>query len=252
MKIEGSVAIVTGGNRGIGEGFVRALLEAGAAKVYVGSRDPTAADFLAREFPEKALPVALDVTDEASVNAAAAFCSDTQIVINNAGAFENVLLLGAADTHAARREMEVNYFGILHMCRAFAPILARNGGGSIMNVLSVGGILAVPNMGGYSPSKFAARALTTIVRAELAEQGTHVGCLIVGSVDTRMSSHVKGSKEHPIDVARAGVAAIRKDMKEMDTDNFAVTVRAALHRDAATLEQRMAAMVRATELNTGR
>jgi len=138
------------------------------------------------------------------------------------------------------------------MCRAFAPVLARNGGGSIMNVLSVGGILAVPNMGGYSPSKFAARALTTIARAELAEQGTHVGCLIVGSVDTRMSSHVKGGKEQPIDVARAGVAAIRKDIREMDTDTFAVSMRAALHRDPATLEQRMAAMVRAKELDTGR
>jgi len=252
MDLRNSVAIVTGGNRGIGEGFVRALLEAGAAKVYVGSRDAAAAQPLVDEFPGRAIAVALDVADEASVEAAAIRCPDVQIVVNNAGTFENQLLIGAADSSAARREMEVNYFGTLYMCRAFAPILASNGGGSILNVLSVGGILAVPNMGGYSPSKFAAHALTKIVRAELAPQGTHVGCLIVGSVDTRMAAHVKGAKEQPIDIARAGVAAIRKNLREMDTDTFAVTMRAALHRDPAGLEQRLAEAVHATDIRTGR
>jgi short-subunit dehydrogenase len=173
-------------------------------------------------------------------------------VINNAGAFHNQLLIGAESMDAARDEMAVNYFGPLAMARAFAPVLAANGGGSIINVLSVGGILAVPNMGGYSPSKFAAHALTTILRAELAPQDTHVGCLIVGSVDTRMASHVAGNKEKPADIARAGIAAIEKNLREMDTDVFALTMRAALHRDPATLEKRMAAAVHATDVSTGR
>ncbi|QIB65280.1 SDR family oxidoreductase [Kineobactrum salinum] len=252
MKVKDSVAIVTGGNRGIGEAFVRVLLDAGAARVYVGTRAADGADHLAAEFPDRAVPVTLDVADEAAVNAAALACPDVNVVINNAGAFHNQLLLAASDLSAARSEMEVNYFGSLAMCRAFAPVLARNGGGSIINVLSVGGILPVPNMGGYSPSKFATHAMTTIVRAELAEQGTHVGCLIVGSVDTRMASHVKGQKESPEDVARAGIVAIEKELREMDTDQFAVTMRAAMHRDPAALERRMAAMVRVKDLSTGR
>jgi NAD(P)-dependent dehydrogenase (short-subunit alcohol dehydrogenase family) len=252
MQVKNSVAIVTGGNRGIGEAFVRELLAAGASRVYVGARKVESADHLQQEFPDRAVAVALDVTDEASVQAAAEHCGDVSIVINNAGAFHNQLLIGADSMDAARDEMAVNYFGPLAMARAFAPVLASNGGGSIINVLSVGGILAVPNMGGYSPSKFAAHALTTILRAELAPQGTHVGCLIVGSVDTRMASHVAGSKEKPADIARAGIAAIEKNLREMDTDVFALTMRAALHRDPATLEKRMAAAIHATDLSTGR
>ena len=252
MQVKNSVAIVSGGNRGIGEAFVRELLAAGASKVYVGTRQLESADHLQQEFPNRAVAVALDVTDPTSVAAAAAACTDVSIVINNAGAFHNQLLLGADTMDAARNEMEVNYFGPLAMSRAFASILANNGGGAISNVLSVGAILTVPNMGGYSPSKFAAHALTTILRAELAEQGTQVGCLIVGSVDTRMASHVAGSKEKPEDIARAGIKAIEKNIPEMDTDMFAVTMRAALHRDPATLEKRMAATVHATNLSTGR
>jgi len=252
MQVKNSVAIVTGANRGIGEAFVRELLAAGASKVYVGARQLENADRLQKAFPNRAVAVALDVTDDASVSAAAAACGDVSIVINNAGAFHNERLLGADSMDAARNEMDVNYFGPLAMSRAFAPILANNGGGAIINVLSVGAVLAVPNMGGYSPSKFAAHALTTILRAELADQETQVGCLIVGSVDTRMASHVAGSKEKPEDIARAGIKAIEKNIHEMDTDIFALTTRAALHRDPATLEKRMAATVHATDLSTGR
>ena len=161
MKVAGSTAIVTGANRGIGAAFVHCLIEAGADRVYVGSRNIEAASGLVEAHPGKAVAVELDVTDEAQVAAAASQCADTSIVINNAGIFEGQTLIGAPDMEAARREMEVNYFGVLSMCRHFAPLLAINGGGAIVNVLSAAGILAVPNMGGYCPSKFAARALTT-------------------------------------------------------------------------------------------
>jgi NAD(P)-dependent dehydrogenase (short-subunit alcohol dehydrogenase family) len=252
MKISSSAALVTGGNRGIGEAFVRGLLAAGASKVYVGSRDPGAARHLAEEFPGKAVPIELDVTSEEQVAAAAEHCDDVSIIINNAGAFHNETLIGAADMQTARSEMEVNYFGVLSMCRRFAPVLAKNGGGAIVNVLSAGAIVAVPNMGGYSPSKFAARALTTNIRAELAGQDTQVSCLIVGSVDTRMSSHVEGSKEPPSAIAAAGIKAIEKNLPEMDTDAFAVNVRAALARDPAKVEQQMAAALKLDVLSTGR
>lgn len=252
MKVQDSVAIVTGGNRGIGEAFVRCLLQAGAEKVYVGSRSREAGAHLEQEFPGRAIAVELDVTSESQVAAAAQQCGDVSIVINNAGAFDNQTLIGAPDMQSARQEMEVNYFGVLSMCRHFAPVLANNGGGAIVNVLSAAAIVAVPAMGGYSPAKFAARALTTSMRAELADQGTQVSSLIVGSIDTRMAEHVEGRKEPPDTVAKAGIRAIEKNIPEVDTDAFAVGVRAALARDPGFMEKSMAAMLKAEKLNTGR
>ena len=138
------------------------------------------------------------------------------------------------------------------MCRAFAPVLAANGGGAIVNVLSAGAIVAAPNMGGYSPSKFAARALTTNLRAELNKQGTQVSALIVGSVDTRMAAHVKGRKEPPAVIARAGIKAIEANITELDTDPMAVSIRAAKARDPQHLERQMGALLDADEISTGR
>ena len=252
MDIKGSVALVTGGNRGIGEAFVHALVEAGARKVYVGSRQTAGANHLVAQHGDRTEAIALDVTDEQSVADAAAQCGDTQIIINNAGAFQNLTLLGAPDMTAARHEMEVNYFGVLSMCRHFAPILKANQGGAIVNVLSAGAIVAVPVMGGYSPSKFAARALTTNLRAELAEDDIQVSCLIVGSVDTDMAAHVQGPKEPPSAIAKAGLVAIRKNLPEMDTDPFAINVRAAKARDPARLERQMASQLKLESLSTQR
>ena len=252
MQIENSVALVTGGNRGIGEAFVRALIAAGASKVYVGARDPAQAAHLADEAPDRAIPLKLDVTQADEIAAAAAMCGDVSILINNAGAFHNSTLMTAPDLSHARDEMEVNYFGPLTLARAFAPILARNGGGAIVNVLSSGGLVAVPAMGGYSPSKFAGRAATTCIRAELAGQNTQVTALIVGSVDTRMAAHVAGQKEPPADIAKAGLNAIRRNIDELDTDRMAIEVRASLARDPKALERGMAKMLTATTITTGR
>lgn len=252
MEIEDSVAIVSGGNRGIGEAFVRELLNCGARRVYVGTRSLDAAKALCKELGERAVAVKLDVTNESDVGAAAAQCSDVSIVINNSGVHAGHTLIGAEDMSGAREEMEVNYFGVLSMCRAFAPVLKNNGGGSIINILSAAGIVSIPNMGGYSPSKFAARALTTSVRAELANQGTHVGALIVGAVETRISAHVAGKKEAPSVVAKAGMKAIRARIPEMDTDAMAIGMRASLARDPGNLEKKMAALLNVETLSTGR
>jgi len=252
MRIEDSVALVTGGNRGIGEAFVRALLAAGARRVHVGARDPASAAHLVAEAPDRVRALELDITRPEQVAAAAAACGDVSILINNAGAFLNRRLIAADDISAAREEMEVNYFGMLQMCRAFAPILARGGGGAIVNVLSSGGMVAVPAMGGYSPSKFAGRAATTCIRAELADQGTQVSALIVGSVDTRMAAHVAGRKEPPADIAQAGLNAIRRGIDELDTDQMALEVRASLQRDPKALERGMARMLKADQVSTGR
>lgn len=252
MDIENSVALVTGGNRGIGEAFVRAFLAAGVNRVYVGARSPESAAHLVAEATDRVAALKLDVSKPVEIEAAAAQCTDVSILVNNAGAFLNQRLIGAETMDAARQEMEVNYFGLLGMCRAFAPALKANGGGSIVNVLSAGGLVAVPAMGGYSPSKFAARAATTSIRAELAKQGTHVTALIVGSVDTRMAAHVAGQKERPEDIAKIGLRAIKRKSDEIDTDRMAIEVRADLARDPKALERAMARMLDATEISTRR
>ncbi|WP_309629237.1 SDR family oxidoreductase [Brevundimonas sp.] len=252
MEVQGSVAIVTGANRGIGEGFVHVLIQQGAARVYAGARDPASAQHLVDQYPGKVVAVTLDVTRPETIAAAAVACPDVSVVVNNAGVSTGNLLIGADDMSAMREEMEVNYFGPVAMSRAFAPVLKANGGGAILNVLSVAGIVAVPNMGGYSPSKFAMRAAGTCIRAELAGQGTTVTSLIVGSVDTRMASHVKGAKERPEDIAGAAMKGITRGVDEIDTDRFAVESRAALARDPKGMERGMARMLHATELSTGR
>ena len=252
MKVDNGVAIVTGGNRGIGEAFVREFLGAGAHKVYIGTRELSGPGHLIDEFGDQVESIQLDVTSDAQIKEAAAYCDDVNILVNNAGAFLHLTLIGAPDLRAAREEMEVNYFGALSMCRYFAPVLEKNGGGAIVNVLSAGAIISAPNMGGYSPSKFAARAMTTNVRAELEGQDTQVSALIVGSVDTRMASHVKGFKEPASTIARAGIKAIEKNIPEMDTDPMAVGMRAALARDPAAMEKQMAALLKSSVISTGR
>lgn len=251
MDIEGSVALVTGGNRGIGEAFVRAFLQAGAARVYIGARSASSAAHLVKDSGGRAVALELDVTRPEQVEAAARQCPDVSILVNNAGAFLNQRLLAAPDMDAAREEMEVNYFGLLAMSRAFAPILKANGGGAIVNVLSGGALVAMPVMGGYSPSKFAARAASACIRAELAGQKTQVSSLIVGSVDTRMAAHVAGNKERPEDIAKAGLKAIRRGIDEIDTDRMAVELRADLARDPKGVERAVARMLAADSIATG-
>jgi NAD(P)-dependent dehydrogenase (short-subunit alcohol dehydrogenase family) len=249
-KAAGSVALVTGANRGIGLAFVQELAARGARKIYAGVRNP---DDITDEF--KGLPVEvvpLDVTDLTTVQAAAAACPDVNLLVNNAGLFTNNRLVLAADPDAARREMEVNYFGVLNMTRAFAPVLGANGGGYIANVLSVAGAFPAPFMGGYSPAKAAALFLSSITRSELADQGTEVIALIVGSVDTRMAAHVQGRKEDPRDIARAGLDSLDRGEHVADTDFMAVDARARYARDPIRYERGMTKLLKITTMDTGR
>jgi NAD(P)-dependent dehydrogenase (short-subunit alcohol dehydrogenase family) len=241
MKIKGCTALVTGGNRGIGQGFVQELVDAGTKKVYVAARKLSDAKAACEGAEDILYPIQLDVTKQDEIDAAADACTDLTVLVNNAGAFHRETLLGASDMSAMRSEIETNYIGVVAMCRAFAPILKANGGGAIVNVLSAGGIIAVPGMGGYSPSKFAARAASDCMRAELAPQNTQVHALIVGSVDTRMAKHVTWQeKSTPRDIGKAGIQAIEHNIPEHDTDPHSVSVRAFLARDPHTIKQSMA------------
>lgn len=241
MKIKGSVALVTGANRGIGEGFVQELLEAGAAKVYVAARRLEDAEGAAAA-DERLVPVQLDVTRPDQVAAAADAARDVTLLVNNAGVFTlGATLLTALDESAMRDAIEANYIGPVRMIRAFAPVIAANSGGAVVNVLSAGGIVAVPSMGGYSPSKFAMRAASDCLRPELAKMGITLHALIVGSVQTRMAAHVTWQKQAmPRDIGQAGLLAVEHGIEEHDTDPHAVSVRAFLARDPATLKASMA------------
>jgi NAD(P)-dependent dehydrogenase (short-subunit alcohol dehydrogenase family) len=249
--VHGCVAIVSGGNRGIGRAFVEQLIKGGAAKVYCGSRD---IDAVPKELVDLgAVPVQLDVTDEQSVARAAARCTDVTVVVNNAGLHGRDRLVLAGDPDVARQEMEVNYFGTLAMTRAFAPALAANGGGAIANVLSAAGAVPTAFMGGYSPAKSAALFLSIIARAELEPAGTSVTALVVGSVDTRMADHVAGSKEDPRDIAVAGLQAMERGERIFDTDRMAVEARAKYALDPVRWERGMAKVLHtAAPPSTGR
>jgi NAD(P)-dependent dehydrogenase (short-subunit alcohol dehydrogenase family) len=203
MKIAGSTVLVTGANRGLGRAFVRALRDAGCARVYAAARN---IDSIAAA--DVVTPVRLDITSAEQVAAAAARCPDVDILINNAGVASFMPALGAPTTEDARREMETNYFGTLAMCRAFAPILKRNGGGALVNLLSVVSWFNVPMQGSYCASKAAAWSLTRAARFELRAQGTLVVGVYAGYIDTDMTAGVTVPKSSPDTIVARVLAGI--------------------------------------------
>src|SRR5829696_8073112 len=203
MQIQGTIALVTGANRGIGEAFAQALLERGAAKVYAGVRDIAtvgAAD-------PRLVPVQLDVTDADRVAAVAQELGDVELVVNNAGIARPGTPLSAA-LDAARAELEVNYLGLIATTQTFAPVLAANGGGAFINVLSVGSWIGSPILSTYSASKSAAWNFTNLPRVELKRQGTHVVGVHVGFVDTDLTAALDVDKIAPAAVAAAALDAV--------------------------------------------
>jgi NAD(P)-dependent dehydrogenase (short-subunit alcohol dehydrogenase family) len=179
MKIGGSVALVTGANRGLGRAYARELVSRGAAKVYGAARQP------AQVTERGVTPIALDITDPERVAEVAKQCADVSLLVNNAGVMRASTFLGAPSLDAARAEMETNYFGTLSMCRAFAPVLAANGGGAVVNILSITSFFTNPFNASYGASKAAAWSLTNGIRLELHHQGTLVVAVHAGFIDTR-------------------------------------------------------------------
>ncbi|MFK0158508.1 SDR family oxidoreductase [Streptomyces sp. NPDC090493] len=228
MDIKGSVALVTGANRGIGLALTQALLEHGAAKVYAAVREPETAR------NPRLVPLRLDVTDDEQVAAAARVADDVSIVINNAGVGGGPPLLeGSLD--GARREMEVNYFGTWAVSRAFASVLATQGGGALVNMLSRESWVANKRFPGYAASKSAEWSLTNAFRLVLREQGTLVVGVHVGYVDTDLAAHIDSPKVHATDVAEQTMTGLLNDDPEVLVDETSRRVRAALSGDLDTL-----------------
>ena len=225
MKIGGSVALVTGANRGLGRVYARQLVGRGAAKVYGAARQ-------AAQVTEPGVtPVALDITDPERVAEVAAECADVTLLVNNAGVMKASTFIGAPSLDAARAEMETNYFGTLSMCRAFAPVLAANGGGTIVNMLSVTSFFTNPFNSSYGASKAAAWSLTNGVRLELHHQGTLVVAVHAGFIDTDMAALVDLPKDSPESVAQQVFDAVEAGQIEVLADERTRTIKASLSRD---------------------
>jgi NAD(P)-dependent dehydrogenase (short-subunit alcohol dehydrogenase family) len=235
MNVKDSVALVTGANRGIGASIVEALLARGAKKVYAAMRQPTPA------LDARVVPIALDITNEERIARLAQELGDVDILINNAGIAHLEPLVGATRLDAAAEEMKVNYFGPLAMVRAFAPILRKNGGGAIVNVLSILSRVNAPRLGSYSASKAAAFSLTQGIRAELAKQGTLVVGVMPGFVDTDMARAATGPKVSPNDVAESIIDAIERGVEDVYPGEEAARVAAALLHDPKAVEKGFAA-----------
>ncbi|WP_375483499.1 SDR family oxidoreductase [uncultured Mycobacterium sp.] len=231
VAIAGRSALVTGANRGLGEAFVRELLDWGAARVYAAARNPDTAEF----DDARVIPIKLDITNSDDVQGAASSCGDVAVLINNAGTMLRSPLLASPDLSAARSEMETNYFGTLAMCRAFVPVLARQGDGALVNMLSIASWFASPFNGSYGASKSAEWALTNAIRIELRAQGTLVVGVHAGWIDTDMADTVAEAKISPGDVAAQTLAAIQRGDEEVLTDDRTRHVKASLPHDLTSL-----------------
>jgi len=221
MKIQNAVALVTGANRGLGHAFAKTLLERGA-KVYAAARDPQSIDL------PGAIPLRLDVTNPDDVAAAAKTAADVSLLINNAGITRPAPLLDAASIASARAELETNALGPLALAQAFAPILAENGGGAIVNVLSVLSWGTLPQLPSYSASKAAAWSFTNSLRGELRPQGTQVIALHLSYMDTDMARQMTAPKIAPAEVVRQTLDALESGAEEVLADETSRAVKRGL------------------------
>jgi NAD(P)-dependent dehydrogenase (short-subunit alcohol dehydrogenase family) len=215
-----SIALVTGANRGLGRRFAEELVARGAT-VYAGARDPGSVDL------PGVTPIALDITDPASVAAAAEVAGDVTVLINNAGSSTGATLLDG-DLADIRLEMDTHYFGTLAVTRAFAPPIAANGGGAVLNVLSALSWFTSPGSGAYSAAKSAEWSLTNALRLQLADQGIRVSALHVGYLDTDMTAGLDAPKSDPAAIAKIALDGVEAGDYEILGDDVSRRVQAGL------------------------
>ena len=235
MQIKGSTVLITGANRGIGYAFIGELLKRGAKKVYATARDVKSIKIDHQDVET----LALDITDHAAIQDLATKLSDVDLLINNAGV-NAMSAFAASDTlDGARTEMEVNYFGTLAMCRAFAPSLKANGGGAIVNLLSILARVNLPLMGSLCASKAAGLSLVQGLRAELAAQHTAVVAVMPGAVDTDMSKDFPPPKMPAIDVVTATLDGLEEGLEEIYPGEMADGLNQGLAADPKAVEKEL-------------
>jgi NAD(P)-dependent dehydrogenase (short-subunit alcohol dehydrogenase family) len=240
MMTQGSVVMITGASRGIGRALVTAFLEAGARRVYAAARELRALDSLVAEHGARVVPVQLDVTNAAQVEAAARQAADVSILVNNAGRLSSFGLLSTARSDL-QQELETNFYAPLAVTRALLPSLEQSGG-AVVNLLSVVSLASMAGLGGYSASKAAAFSLTQALRAELRARGVSVHGVFPGPVDTDMAKDITLPKTSPADVARAIVAGVQRGDEDILPDPMSQQVYAAWATDPKAVERQFGAM----------
>jgi len=228
MNIDNAIVLITGANRGIGLAFARELLARGARKVYAGARDPASVTLAGVE------PIRLDVTKPQDIAAAAAHCTDVTLLINNAGIGRTGGFLAPDSETDTRALMETNFYGMLRMSQAFAPILKANGGGALLNVLSIASWVNLSVLAGYSASKAAAWSLTNGLRHELKEQNTQVLGLHMAFVDTDLTRGMEMPKSSPEAIVGRALDALAAGRDEVLADERTQQVKQGLAADAAS------------------
>jgi len=239
VETKGGTALVTGANRGIGQAIVEALLARDVRKVYATARRVETLAGLAVD--PRVVPMRLDMVDAGDVAAAAAAAGDVTLLVNNGGSLEFADLLGG-DLAAIHADLNTNYFGTLAVTRAFVPVLQRNGGGAIVNLLSLVALGAVRGMGGYSVSKAAAASMTQAVRAQVAAMGITVHGVFPGAVDTDMIRAFDMPKTSPQEVAQAILDGVEAGEEDIFPDAMSRAGRQAWRDDPKALERQMAAI----------
>lgn len=210
MEISKQIALVTGANRGLGRHLAQELLSRGA-KVYAGARNPESIDL------PGIIPLQLDITNEKSVAEASDIASDITLLINNAGSSTGAGLLDG-EMDQIHLEMNTHYFGTLSMIRSFAPVLEKNGGGTILNILSVLSWFSSGGSGAYSAAKSAQWSLTNTFRLTLAPKNIRIAGLHVGFMDTNMTANIQAPKVNPADIAKIAIDGIEADSYEIVAD----------------------------------
>ena len=234
MNIEGAVVLVTGANRGLGAEYVRQLLDRGAAKVYAGARSPESVK------TSGAIPIKLDVTNAADIQTAVEQCGDLTMLINNAGVVIGSRVLAENSLENAKAEFETNVWGPMNLSKSFAPVLAANGGGAIVNVLSAVSWMSIKEVATYAMSKSAAWSLTNALRLELARQGTLVVAVHPAFIDTDMAAGVDMPKTSPQQVVERTLDGVAAGLPEVLADDTSAFVKNSLPKHIETFYPKVA------------
>ena len=185
--IKDKTVLVTGANRGIGKAIVESFIEHGATKVYAAVRKLDSISSLVEKYGERVVPVQVDLGDLQSIVAAAQTAKDVQVVVNNAGVFQDRSPLAEDAIASLEFQMQTNVYGLIYMAQAFAPVLKANGGGVFAQINSVASLKSYSDSATYCASKAAAYSITQALRELLSEQGTLVLSVHPGPIATDMS-----------------------------------------------------------------
>jgi NAD(P)-dependent dehydrogenase (short-subunit alcohol dehydrogenase family) len=241
MQLQNATALVTGANRGIGHAFVQALLSAGVQKVYATVRDRNSLEAIRALDAARVIPLQADVTDRMAVGHLSEQAPDVNLLINNAGvlSFGNILDIPVETIY---QQFDVNFYGTLNMARAFVPVLERNGGGAIVNILTLVALASMPGLSAYNASKAAAWSMTQSLRASVADKNITVYGVFPGAVDTDMLAGVDMAKTSPADIATAVLQGIETHQEDIFPDPMSAQFYAAWKQDHKAVEKQFAAM----------